>query len=586
MSKTVNVANFGMGSGSGGNDTFVLTKDGSHNTHQIHAYGNGGDDTFLLDVAVKPHKNGHVQGHHVFLGEGRNTIVFQTSSKETGRITGRIDDFDPSRDRIFVERDGVRVAVDVFNPPSGVRIVELHGQRAILVDNKALYVLEGARMMSSVSDKSIAGHSHEENHFHKWPDAWKNGVPASADVPFLSSNNWAPALYERAHLVRMSGTTSGKEDAQGRIFETTLGTSKDDWITASKPKRYDTIRAGAGNDLVESGKGDDTVYGGTGNDTIFGGTDRDRLYGEAGNDVLFGGTEQDTLWGGDGHDSLNGDNGADTLYGDGGNDVLNGGEGNDLLHGGEGNDRLWGEAGNDRLYGEAGNDVADGGAGNDTVVGGAGADTLYGGADNDQLHGDAGNDTLYGGTGNDGLRGGADADRLFGEAGNDSLYGDGGLDTLYGGDGNDLVRGGADNDVLYGDAGNDTLYGDGGNDTLYGGEGRDTFYVGPGDDVVFGGGGADEIRVGSKVGGGAGINTLSGGTGADTFVFGGTIGWSAITDFERSDRLDFSGLNAKSWKDVSVLSQKGGVKLTFEGQGHVMIEDTTVQELYAAQVIW
>jgi len=89
----------------------------------------------------------------------------------------------------------------------------------------------------------------------------------------------------------------------------------------------DILRAGNDSEFnyLDGGAGDDKLYGSYGNDEMHGGAGTDSLYGYAGNDTLDGGTGRDSLHGGDGDDSLNGggdDDVVDRLFGDAGRDTF------------------------------------------------------------------------------------------------------------------------------------------------------------------------------------------------------------------------------------------------------------------------
>lgn len=412
---------------------------------QIHIRGRGGDDVirlgFSADISV-PTLREQVNGHHVYGHYGADTFAFTNTAnvaRNDARFVGRIDDFDPSHDTILV--NGRRV--DVESPFNGVRIVAHLEQQWLLIGDNILYALEGAR-------RSGRDPLDEERHFVDWPAAWLNGVPKSADVPWVDPMNFIPKRHYDKDAELIYGSN--------KIMN---GTDGDDHIFAEKRRGVtdQEIRGGAGNDLIDATQGNDTVYGDAGHDKIAGGLDEDLIYGGTGNDTLWGGTENDTL------------------VGQSGNDVLIGGRGDDLLYGGSGRDVLWGESGNDRIWGRDGNDRLSGGEGNDLLLGEDGNDMLRGNAGDDRLDGNRGDDTIKGGSGRDYLAGGKDNDKLDGGSGRDSLYGESGNDDLWGNAGNDGLVGGS---------GRDTLNGGEGNDILRGGSGADTFlfFMDHGRDVV------------------------------------------------------------------------------------------------------
>lgn len=413
--------------GGNGNDTLVGSKTG---TAQIHMYGGDGNDTIRIDVT-----NGFssliADGHHVFGGRGSDKFMIVNSSANSGGLVGRIDDFDSSRDTIWL--DGVQL--DLANLPGGSRIVEVDGQQWLVVSNKSVYALEGAR-------KSTNFRNHEEDHYPNekfqkeiTDNVYVNDIASKASTTYEDRNNYVPYNYYQAVESSLNktvtvnteytGSSSAPVDAE-MTYVTVLGTVANDLIFDGGGVE-DTIFGGAGSDVIDANGGNDVVYGGDGNDLIAGGLDRDVLYGETGNDTVFGGTENDTIYGGIGFDSIYGGSGSDALYG--------------------------GDA-SDRIYGMSG------------------ADSLVGGA---------GNDSLYGGIGDDTIRGEDNGDLIYGDDGNDLVYGDGGEDTVNGGPGNDSIYGGASDDFIYGGAGNDFIRGGSGKDIASGGSGTDRFAFSDGD---------------------------------------------------------------------------------------------------------
>lgn len=335
---------FGMFNGGDGNDT-IDTAVGWSAT-QNHIYAGSDDDVLNMDMSTRGSYNSssnRYSGHHVYGGTGADVFNFQTDSNSPERIVGRIDDFDASRDEIQLNGQ----TIDLSNPPSNVRIVALHGQQWILIDDHILYALEGARLLENSPQTASSGL--EEKHFIEWPSEWINGVPPSADVNFIDQQNFVPNINPDTVNYIAGDGGPGQEDNS----ETITGTS--------------------GADVIDANKGNDTVYGGNGNDKIAGGLDNDTLYGGNGNDYLFGGSENDKLYGQNGNDTLNGGTGNDRLYGGSGNDVLNGGSGNDRLYDGHGNDTLRGGDGDDYLYFGTGAS-SQSGWGVDKAYGGAGAD--------------------------------------------------------------------------------------------------------------------------------------------------------------------------------------------------------------------
>lgn len=489
-------ADAGGAYGGAGNDYIYAKKTAGT---QIHLYGGDGNDTLAIDL-TNSNSWVHRDGHHAFGGRGDDKFVFENPIAASGMLIGRIDDFDNSRDSIWLGD----MQLNLRNLPNGVRIVQHLGQQWILFSNKAAYALEGARKTSG---------DNEEDHF---PDgqfsiSLLNSLPS---VTYIDQLNYVPrSLYEAVEgsLNEVSGS--------GAVIN---GTATADRIY-DESGNSGTIYGGAGGDVIDSNGGRDTVYGGADNDMIAGGLDDDTLYGGSGNDTVYGGSEDDSLIGEDGHDVLYGGTGIDTLSGGIGNDILLGGDGADQLDGGAGTDRAQyslaiagvladlqnaslntGEATGDtyvsieNLAGSNFNDDLRGDAQNNAIWGWDGGDALYGRDGNDSLSGDDGNDTLNGGAGADRLDGGAGTDRAqysnatgavladlqnaslnTGEAAGDTYVS---IENLHGSKYNDDLRGDAENNMLWGWDGNDTLYGRDGNDTLLGGAGADRLDGGAGTD--------------------------------------------------------------------------------------------------------
>ena len=394
--------------GQTGDDTLVGSVPGSG---QIHMGGREGNDDFILDVT---NNSGH-QGHHVYGGTGADDFIFRNVDNVNSAILGRIDDFDASQDRIFLQNDaGTRTQVNLASVRNNtliqgfdVDVVSYDGQQWLRIDNKVLYALEGARYGGT------------DQHFKPLPGNMAalpvvNFVDQQNFVPFQLYDQWLASLNTN---IDTSVTTIVGTSGADLIEEYRVNSGNEDNAQAGYSNSL--INAGAGNDIVNAGKGDDTVNGGDGNDYIAGGLDKDRLLGQNGNDRLYGGSENDSLYGGNGNDYLYGGTGNDYLRGDAGADRLYGGEGDDRLYGRDDADRLYGHNGNDRLYGENGNDLLYGQNNNDRLYGGNGDDRLYGQNGNDFLYGQSGNDTMEGGNGNDYIRGYSGTDLAKGGAGND-----------------------------------------------------------------------------------------------------------------------------------------------------------------------
>ncbi|MBJ3764351.1 hypothetical protein ILP92_16540 [Maribius pontilimi] len=416
---------------------------------QVHIFGGDGDDRLILDLtkasgpqsllASDPVQDASIgrHGHHVFGGSGADTFEFRDLDEAENKVIGRIDDFDASRDTISIDGQ----VVDLTDPPANVRIVGYQGQQWILIDDKILYALEGARLETE---------EEEEVHFIHWPEEWKNGVPASADEIWIDQVNFVPFAIYSDRIDTMNHVTCTGLDIRG--------SAEADYFYSNKSGgSSEVINGYAGDDVIHASTGHDTVFGGKGNDAIAGGLDDDRLFGNDGDDSLWGGSENDLLNGGEGSDSR---------WGGTGNDLLLGGNGNDVLMGGSGRETIWAGSGSDTLRGGVGNDRIGGGTENDLLLGGNGTDVLLGGS---------GRDRLWAGSGSDTLRGGGGDDRLGGGGGNDVLHGGTGQDRLWAGSGSETLPGGSGDDRLGGGGGNDLIDGDSGSDTLIGGSGQDVF---------------------------------------------------------------------------------------------------------------
>ena len=268
-----------------GNDTLVASVPGSG---QVHMRGGGGDDLIRMDLT---NASGH-QGHHAYGGTGADTFDFVNAGLAVSPILGRIDDFDFAQDAITL--DGV--ALDLFNLPAGVDVVEYLGQQWLRIGDTVLYALEGAR------------DGGDEQHFSPLPA----DITALEAVTFTDQKNFVPL---GSYLAALSVLTALETDA---LFVT--GSTSGDLIDGDKTDQ--TIDGGDGHDVINGGKGDDSLIGGLGDDLLAGGVDRDTLEGGAGDDTLWGGSEDDWLHGGADDDRLEGGTGSDWLDGGAGGDLL------------------------------------------------------------------------------------------------------------------------------------------------------------------------------------------------------------------------------------------------------------------------
>ena len=138
---------------------------------------------------------------------------------------------------------------------------------------------------------------------------------------------------------------------------------------------------------------------------------------------------------------------------------------------------------------------------------------------------------------------------------------------------------GRDGDVLVGGFGVDNLFALGFDGAaLWGQHGDDLLRSWDGNDVLHGGAGNDKLVAGK------GRDVLTGGGGDDTFVFQAADNDDVITDFERGDRISFTGI------------APGQVRTIYTGDGGVLAFDTnpareqegtiTFQGLTAADAQW
>ncbi|MCR8549778.1 hypothetical protein M4578_18255 [Salipiger sp. P9] len=355
--------------GMNGNDYLFASKDSGA---QVHMYGGSGDDTISMDLTNDVSWASR-DGHHVFGGQGNDQFVFENRSYADGMLVGRIDDFDNSRDSIWI--GGTQL--DLGNLPSGVRVVEHLGQQWLVIDNKAAYALEGARKTTG---------DIEEDHFRdvEFSLALLASLPTVAYIDQL--NYVEHHLYEdienSLNIISVgAGTVNGSSSAD-RIYDgggdsnTIYGNGGGDVIDANGG--HDTVYGGSGDDMIAGGLDDDLIYGGTGNDTLYGGSEDDVIYGEDGNDSIFGGTGSDSLEGASGNDTLRAGTGDDTVRGQDGGDLIRGAAGNDYLRGGNGDDEIYGDNGDDEIYGDVGEDTIYAGSGTDTIIGGTEQDIVWG----------------------------------------------------------------------------------------------------------------------------------------------------------------------------------------------------------------
>ena len=268
--------------GNDGNDTLVSSVEGSG---QIHMRGGLGDDHLIIILA---NEVGH-QSHHVYGGQGADIFEFREIENANTPFVGRIDDFDASRDMIFI--DGA--PLDFSELPYDVRIVEYLGQQWLSLNDAGIFALEGAR------------DGGQEQHFSPLPPG---GIASLPSISYVDPVNFVPqALFPDGAVLNEMQRPGDTKDFDG--------TDQADWIYDYAVDRFDTsvvqisyadshVHAGGGNDVVDAAKGDDTVCGGLGDDTLAGGLGADHLFGGPGSDVLFGGNEADQLVGNEGNDLI------------------------------------------------------------------------------------------------------------------------------------------------------------------------------------------------------------------------------------------------------------------------------------------
>ena len=514
-------------------------------SHQRHVYADGrnaddnvtyavsGNDTINIFHAADA-EGGFHQGVHAFGGFGADVFNFSgTQNITAGMIyTGRIDDFDPSQDKIQI--DGT--TLNLYNLPSNARIVEFngafvgtspHSQQWLLVETSGgghiFYALNAARY-------EAAG-GNDEYHFINKSDLPldANGnvdFDALTEVSYQDPEAWVPVnLYKNGGYNVMDISFTNGTDYQG------------------------TSAA----DVIHGFDGNDVIYGYDGNDLLAGGDSNDLIFGGNGNDMIWGGTENDTLNGGAGADSLKGGIGNDVYVIDNVGDVVT-----EIVNGGA--DRIDSSIAIDLnraggVYANVENLVLTG----TTATYGYGTDaanSIIGNAANNNLAGRGGNDILMGGAGADTLNGGVGIDRasytnaasrvVVDLADTSVNVGDAAGDTysLI-----ENVTGSLYNDWINGDAGANNIHGYDGNDGLNGQAGNDT---------------------------------LTGGAGSDTFVFAKNHDADRVVDFENNvDEIRLLNFGLTSFADAQTYATQSGDDVVFNfGDGDTLrIEGTTISAL-------
>jgi Ca2+-binding RTX toxin-like protein len=292
---------------------------------------------------------------------------------------------------------------------------------------------------------------------------------------------------------------------------------------------------------IDGKGGNDSLVGSNYNDVIEGGSGYDTISAGAGNDVL-----EDTegqLAGGLGNDTLVADYSNYTYaiaLNQNGQNVKRISNGNIILtHSGIEAFRVTGSAFGDSLVGGTGNDTLKGGAGSDTIVGGAGNDRLYPGYNLGAV------DSVDGGTGTDTLEvnytGKTDGAGVhFGYLGTNNIFNrfSGNVLVSVSNVENYQITGTQYDDVFEGRAGDDIFIGRAGNDILVGGIGSDSLDAGAGNDL---------LNPGYSLGA---VDTVDGGEGTDTLE----ADYTGKTDNAGIHFVASTGNNIFNVKDSSVLA--------------------------------
>ena len=332
---------------------------------QIHMFGAAGNDWFILDVTKVEDALG-TQGHHAYGGSGEDTFQFTNIEQNLSPIIGRLDDFDPTSDRIIIEdteidlndlpltvqlADGSTVEVRVIEVEHAEFIDEkLGSQQFLAIGDDIFYALEGARDLCN----GTSGQVGEERHFM---DATSLDTLRSAEtVQYENPNDFVPRdFYEhREDELTLNETPDGPEVTAdtGDLDAVHMFGGKS---SANDPQStgHQVMHGSDGDDVIDADTGNDTIYGGGGQDLISGGIDNDVVHSDDGNDMVWGGDGEDIIDGGKGNDFVEGGKGDDTLYGGQGDDTLVGGSGDDSLEGGGGEDAV----NRFHFYEEGGNDT-------------------------------------------------------------------------------------------------------------------------------------------------------------------------------------------------------------------------------------
>lgn len=332
---------------------------------QIHMFGATGDDGFILDV-TKTADATTAQGHHAYGGAGQDTFQFKNIAANESPILGRLDDFDPSADRILIEDTEIDLTdlTQSIGLPDGssveARVVgiehpefadeDLGVQNFLAIGDDIFYALEGARDLQN----GTSGQTGEERHFLQ-PDALET-LRSAETVQYENPKNFVPRDFfeHREDDLNLNWNPSGTDviaDTGDKTAAHMFG-GKNNPESRSSPGEQ-TMTGSAGDDVIDGNTGNDTIFGGQGSDLIAGGVDNDSVDGGSGDDMIWGGDGDDTLKGGSGDDHLTGGRGDDVIAGGAGNDTLMSGAGDDILEGGGGEDAV----NRFHFYEEGGTDV-------------------------------------------------------------------------------------------------------------------------------------------------------------------------------------------------------------------------------------
>ena len=256
---------------------------------QIHVWGQAGDDT--INIAFED-LGSYTKGHHVRGDQKRfsdglfhDDFVFQELDEvHSGAIlVGRIEDFDRSRDRIFIEdirldltqgsgqAHGYEWKVVHFDVDTTDAAVG--DQQWLLIDTAGGYVfyaLEGARVTRD--GLGGANNGEQEEHFASYnsvsPENVTEDIWRLNAVGYVDPVNHVPL----GHVAQGGYIINDYDDAASdlRVIE---GSTSGDLIAAGL--NDDAVLAHEGNDKLWGGSGNDTLNGGEGEDTLNGGTGHD-----------------------------------------------------------------------------------------------------------------------------------------------------------------------------------------------------------------------------------------------------------------------------------------------------------------------